>query len=181
MLTLNDPHPKSRRATLTRITLTCITLTTHQVSSGTFRSGILLQLCRAQSGMQLHERALESCDQAVAQRQPTQTGGPLNTAGLVEALKVRSQAHQGDHNHDDAVSDLRRVAELLGGQDKQEAEMALRRAQQQQQQWNENRDYRQVSFGCCLVLFSSCCFLFNSPSLISLAGLLLIALITQSP
>lgn len=115
-----------------------------KVNSVLFRSGILLKLCRAQSGKQLHEQALVSCNQAFKQRVNPMDGLFADTAGLAEALETRALAHENDNNHDEAVSDRREAVELLNGERREGAEQKLREAQHKKRMWSENRDHALV-------------------------------------
>jgi len=109
------------------------------MSSGTFRSGILLKLCASNSQIKRHEEALQFCDQALELRQPpgataTATGAASSAASFVdpasvrEALVFRAEALERDQDHDEAVRDWAKALELAEahGAD-QDAVMNLRR------------------------------------------------------
>jgi tetratricopeptide (TPR) repeat protein len=107
-----------------------------QMTSGTFRSGVLLKLCNANSQIKRHEEALQFCDQALQLRQPVAAaaGSPPSSSAFAdpsavrEALVVRAEALARDADHDEAVRDWAKALELAeahgAGQD---AVMDLRR------------------------------------------------------
>jgi len=105
-----------------------------QMSSGTFRSGILLKLCASNSQIKRHEEALQFCDQALELRQPP--GGAatatatsfVDPASVREALVFRAEALERDQDHDEAVRDWAKALELAEAHGaEQDAVMNLRR------------------------------------------------------
>jgi len=122
-----------------------------QMSSGTFRSRILLKLCAANSQIKRHEEALISCDQAVELR--TVSPGDnrsaavfVDPAALREALKTRAAALQLDNDHDEAVRDWSRALESAresgaAPEEQQDLQRSLMQAQQNKRVWDERRDH----------------------------------------
>jgi len=120
------------------------------MSSGTFRSTVLIKLCTANSKIKKHEEALLFCDQALELRSASSDG--LNTvafedpAAVREALLARAEALSLDDDHDEAVRDFSKAldnAEKSGVKD--EPLMLLKRRVQEAQQakmlWSKRRDY----------------------------------------
>ena len=121
-----------------------------QMSSGTFRSRLLLKLCEANSQIKRHEEALLACDQAVELRSPPPPSSNVSAsvfvdpAALREALKTRAAALQMDNDHDEAVRDLSRALESAresGADEQNELHRALMQAQQSKRMWDERRDH----------------------------------------
>jgi len=113
-----------------------------QLSSGTFRSTVLLRQCRAMSQIKRHEEALEACDLAVQLREAS--GGAANL--MREALEARADALGRDNDWDEALRDLASANDLAekGGADEEQRQSLRRRqheASQAQRLWRERRDH----------------------------------------
>uniref|UniRef100_A0A7S2HD45 J domain-containing protein n=1 Tax=Octactis speculum TaxID=3111310 RepID=A0A7S2HD45_9STRA len=119
-----------------------------QLDSGTFRSGVLLQLCALKSTIKRHEEALAYCDTAVELRSTAdpRSNNLMDPAGLREALEIRAEALGRDNDHDEAVRDLSRAvhsAETTGSSREvlQGLRQKLQQAQHAKRLWKERREY----------------------------------------
>jgi len=85
------------------------------VGNTLLRAQVLLKLCRARSSMRKHVEAMEDCQTAHRALTTVGPGIHVHPARVREALEARAQAHEADHNYDEAVVDLRGALELAGG------------------------------------------------------------------
>jgi len=95
------------------------------LGSGVFRSTILLKLCRALSGMNRHEEALDNCQQAYETLDADRPGIVVSPVKKREALEARAEAHVNDLNYDEAWQDLQEAVSLGAASD--DAAQALER------------------------------------------------------
>jgi tetratricopeptide (TPR) repeat protein len=137
-----------------------------QLTSGTFRSGVLLQLCTLNSRIKRHEEALAHCDQAIGLREDgggstggigaasSGVGNSLNPksrsfsdpAALREAFVTRAEAEGRDNDHDGAVRDFARAlesAEVSGAEYEaiQSLRQRLHEANHAKELWRQRRDH----------------------------------------
>lgn len=117
-----------------------------EVDSGAMRSSVLLKLCRAQSGMNMHEEAFVNCDLAVDSRNVKVPGLFVNPGKVAEAYLARGEANMNDKNFADAVADFREAAQHSGSNNEEDVEQKLREAQQAQEEWDDQdrRDHAAV-------------------------------------
>jgi DnaJ family protein C protein 3 len=117
------------------------------MSSGTFRSTVLIKLCNANSQIKRHEEALLFCDQALGLRQAASGSTAFeDPAAVREALLARAEALSRDDDHDEALRDFKKAlenAEASGVKD--EPLMTLKRriheAQTAQRVWSQRRNH----------------------------------------
>ena len=108
------------------------------VNSPLFRTKVQLKLCFIQSNMGKHEEALDNCDTAVRVRTNPPPGQTVPAFMQKEAYLTRAEALLLDMDYDEAVNDFRAANDLVddGAEEKQELNMKLRQAMQQQELWN---------------------------------------------
>lgn len=106
------------------------------VDSPIFRSIIQLKLCRVQSGLGLHEEAIENCDKVVEQRSTPVPGLFIDPRLVSEAYLGRAEVSMKDFDYDGAVSDYRTAINLVQGEAQHEIRQKLREADHAKSQWN---------------------------------------------
>jgi DnaJ homolog subfamily C member 3 len=121
------------------------------MTSDTFRSNILLRMCRAYSKIKRHEEALASCDSVLEMRKAVS-----DPAALLEALIARSEVLSNDNDFSEASRDLNQALQLAEqalisshrSLKSQELLQDVRRRHQEAQHslrlWNERRDHNTV-------------------------------------
>lgn len=132
------------------------------MTSDTFRSTILLRMCRAYSKIKRHEEALQACDSVLEMRRSSAGSAIMeDPEAMGEALLARSEVLANDNDFAEASRDLQLALNIAeggaaggqggpgaGGRGGSEKIQDLKRRQQQTQQqlrmWNERRDHNTV-------------------------------------